>query len=266
MMTTSMAMTPMDGRRRRRGGSFSMMSKMLSAAVIVIGMLTVGAYGEETAAETTTVKGAIEVRATDLERYLGQAPREATIAVKFYAPWCGHCKKLAPIWDEFAREFIGKGTVAVSVDSSAKEAKDLNGRFGIKGFPTLYFFTDGVAYEYSGARDLTSLRAFAKPEGRKSATGRAYAMDEKSGAIVFAKPPLLTQIKITARDVSRDIVRLFGAKPYAVLSVFLVGVWSGGFAMGAMFFISGDWKAASLWRDHVAKHNKKVKALEKKSE
>jgi protein disulfide-isomerase-like protein len=244
------------------------MFKMLSAAVIMImtTMSTVGAYGEETPAETTKVKGAMEVRATDLERYLGQAPREATIAVKFYAPWCGHCKKLAPIWDEFAREFTGKGTVAVSVDSSAKEAKDLNGRFGIKGFPTLYFFTEGLAYEYSGARDLPSLRAFTKPEGRKSATGRAYAVDEKSGAIVFAKPPFLTQIKITARDLSRDIVRLFGAKPYAVLSVFLVGVWSGGFAMGAMFFISGDWKAASLWRDHVATHNNKVKALQKKSE
>ena len=171
-----------------------MMFKMLSAAVIMIGMLTVGAYGEETAAETTTVKGAIEVRATDLERYLGQAPREATIAVKFYAPWCGHCKKLAPIWDEFAREFIGKGTVAVSVDSSAKEAKDLNGRFGIKGFPTLYFFTDGVAYEYSGP--------FVKRRRPTRGASFAFAADFPSASSSDASARTTT-VKVPRRFVAR---------------------------------------------------------------
>ena len=33
--------------------------------------------------------------------------------VKFYAPWCGHCKRLAPVWDELAEGFSGSKTVLV---------------------------------------------------------------------------------------------------------------------------------------------------------
>ena len=34
--------------------------------------------------------------------------------VKFYAPWCGHCQKLAPIWDELAAEFQHDTSVTVA--------------------------------------------------------------------------------------------------------------------------------------------------------
>lgn len=57
--------------------------------------------------------------------------------VEFFAPWCGHCKNLAPEWEKAANAL--KGIVKVgAVDADAH--KSLGGRFGIKGFPTIKWF------------------------------------------------------------------------------------------------------------------------------
>ena len=66
--------------------------------------------------------------------------------VKFYAPWCGHCKKLAPIWDELAADLKGEVNVA-KVDVT--ENRKLGQRFEIKGFPSLKFLSHGTMYSYT---------------------------------------------------------------------------------------------------------------------
>lgn len=57
--------------------------------------------------------------------------------IKFYAPWCGHCKRLAPTWEEVATELKGEVNVA-KVDVTQNRA--LGKQYGIKGFPTLLLF------------------------------------------------------------------------------------------------------------------------------
>ncbi|KAF2873763.1 thioredoxin-like protein [Massariosphaeria phaeospora] len=80
--------------------------------------------------------------------------------VEFFAPWCGHCKNLAPVYEELATTFqhaTNKVTVA-KVD--ADNHKDLGKKFGVQGFPTLKWF-DGKSdkpAEYDGGRDLESLQ------------------------------------------------------------------------------------------------------------
>lgn len=100
---------------------------------------------------------------------LGKTNFEDTIAkgvtfIKFYAPWCGHCKRLAPTWDELAAKFAGKSGVTIAkVDctSAEDENKDLCNEQGVNGFPTLNIYKDGKkAAEYSGKRDLSELEAF----------------------------------------------------------------------------------------------------------
>jgi len=78
--------------------------------------------------------------------------------VEFYAPWCGHCKKLTPIWDRLAETLKKKVTIA-KVDVTKNRI--LGKRFGIQGFPTLIFFSKGKMYKYRGMRTVEKLKEFA---------------------------------------------------------------------------------------------------------
>lgn len=79
--------------------------------------------------------------------------------VKFYAPWCGHCKKMEPMYEELAQKLKGEVNVA-KVDVPAN--RDLGTRFEIKGFPTLKFFSKGKVYTYKGKRTVDDIIEFVK--------------------------------------------------------------------------------------------------------
>lgn len=98
--------------------------------------------------------------------------------VEFFAPWCGHCKKLAPVYEELAANFeFAKDKVSIAkVDADAE--KELGRRFGVQGFPTLKWF-DGKSdtpTDYQGGRDLESLSSFiSEKTGLKIKTKKAAA-------------------------------------------------------------------------------------------
>lgn len=81
--------------------------------------------------------------------------------VEFYAPWCGHCKSLAPTWDQLGESFSHVSDVVIAkIDADAE--REIGGRFGISGFPTLKFFPKGSTEpeEYSGGRSIEDLVKF----------------------------------------------------------------------------------------------------------
>ncbi|KAI9894317.1 MAG: hypothetical protein M1814_003073 [Vezdaea aestivalis] len=82
--------------------------------------------------------------------------------VEFFAPWCGHCKTLAPIYEQLGQNFAFAENKVSIAKVDADENRDLGKRFGVQGFPTLKWF-DGKSdkpEEYSGGRDLESLQSF----------------------------------------------------------------------------------------------------------
>jgi protein disulfide-isomerase A1 len=86
--------------------------------------------------------------------------KEKDVFVEFYAPWCGHCKKLAPIWDELGEIFEDAPHVVIAkIDATSNTLPD---GIDIAGFPTLIFFPadnkKGITYEED--RDLDSLKDF----------------------------------------------------------------------------------------------------------
>lgn len=79
--------------------------------------------------------------------------------VKFYAPWCGHCKRMAPTWDDLATKFAGSSIVKIAkVDCTLGDNKDLCSEQEVDGFPTVFIYRNGAKVEeYNGSRTLEDL-------------------------------------------------------------------------------------------------------------
>ncbi|KAJ3517607.1 hypothetical protein NLJ89_g402 [Agrocybe chaxingu] len=91
--------------------------------------------------------------------------------VEFFAPWCGHCKNLAPVYEQLADVFShAKNKVIVAKVDADGAGKPLGKRFGVTGFPTLKWFdAEGKEVTYEEGRDLESLSKYiTKKTGVKS--------------------------------------------------------------------------------------------------
>ncbi|KAF8008173.1 hypothetical protein BT93_K1991 [Corymbia citriodora subsp. variegata] len=80
--------------------------------------------------------------------------------VEFFAPWCGHCKKLAPEWKKAASNLKGKVKLG-HVDCDTE--KSLMSRYKVQGFPTILVFgaDKDSPIPYEGARTASAIESFA---------------------------------------------------------------------------------------------------------
>jgi len=102
---------------------------------------------------------------------------EKDILIEFYAPWCGHCKKLAPTYDELGEKMAGEKVDIVKMDATAN---DVPSGWDVRGFPTLFWLPSDTKkpVPYNGGRELDD---FVKYIAEK-ATTELNGFDRKGNA------------------------------------------------------------------------------------
>ncbi|KAI7823898.1 thioredoxin-like protein, partial [Kickxella alabastrina] len=174
-------------------------------------------------------KPASYVTALDYAKFKDVALDESKfVLVEFYAPWCGHCKTLAPIYEQLSQVFQNDDNVVIANYDASDDSK-IKGEYPIQGFPTLLAFPAGKDVEhieYDGSRGLEDLVAFVNEHAGTQRTteglldqsaGRLEALDAIARKYIAAskaqRTKLIAKAKATA-DKAKDKTQAKFAKYY----------------------------------------------------
>uniref|UniRef100_A0A915C788 Protein disulfide-isomerase n=3 Tax=Parascaris univalens TaxID=6257 RepID=A0A915C788_PARUN len=138
------------------------------------------------------------------------------ILVKFYAPWCGHCKRLAPEYEKAASKLKTNDPPIALAEVDCTAEKATCDKYGVSGFPTLKIFRNGVfAQDYDGPREAEGIVKYMRGQAGPSAKElKSYEELEKfidsdeSGVVgFFESESKLKDSFLKVADTERDRFR-----------------------------------------------------------
>lgn len=101
--------------------------------------------------------------------------------IEFYAPWCGHCKKLTPIFEELGQKLKDEDVAIVKMDATAN---DVPPPFEVRGFPTLFWLPKdkkGTPVKYEGGREVNDFIKYIAKEATNELKGYDRSGNPKEG-------------------------------------------------------------------------------------
>jgi protein disulfide-isomerase A1 len=116
------------------------------AILLLISLLTIHCEEED---------GVLILTDSNIDEVIAKSP---ILMIKFYAPWCGHCKQFAPEYAAAAKKAKEKGYVLAQVDATVQ--KSAASKYKIQGFPTIKLLLNGDTILYEGERKTDAVIAW----------------------------------------------------------------------------------------------------------
>eukprot|EP00043_Microstomoeca_roanoka_P006347 m.62154 g.62154 ORF g.62154 m.62154 type:complete len:480 (-) comp13378_c0_seq1:209-1648(-) len=163
----SVAIHGTNGKKYRMEGGWS-----VEALKQFVEDFTAGKIEEYIKSEPVPSKDEDNVRTVVGKNFNDIVVKDKDVFIEFYAPWCGHCKKLAPTWSQLADEFADDDNVVVAkLDATAN---DFPSEFPVRGYPSIFWVPAGstTPVKYEGGRELNDLVDYVK-KNRKSSKGKS---------------------------------------------------------------------------------------------
>ena len=129
-----------------------MISNTRVVVALVLGMM----------AAAGAVAGPVQITGANFQSEVKDSGKNAFI--KFFAPWCGHCKAMAPAWNQLGDAYEGSSSVVIG-DADCTVESELCQKVGANGYPTIKYFTaesEENGDSYSGGRGFDELNKFVK--------------------------------------------------------------------------------------------------------
>merc|ERR1712203_210974 len=162
-------------RQERRTMKFSLF--------IVTALMAFSVYADE----VTKEEGVLVLTTKNFDAVIAE---NEYVLVEFYAPWCGHCKSLAPEYAKAAGVLAEKDSPIKLGKVDATEEGPLAEKFEVRGYPTLKFFKNGKPMEYGGGRTAETIISWVEKKTGPPAAALADAdavkafVDGKTVAVV----------------------------------------------------------------------------------
>lgn len=153
---------------------------ILIVCIVVVALLALGALGHWLGLWTSLglIAGKHELTGSTWE----SATAGKTVFVKFYAPWCGHCKRMKPDWDQLMEQYSDSPVVKVAEVDCVGSGKALCDQAGVRGYPTIKYGDPDDLQDYKGGRTFKDLSGFAASLGPLCGPAHLDQCDEERKA------------------------------------------------------------------------------------
>ena len=128
-----------------------------------------------------------EVLVLTQDNFKSELEKHKNLFIKFYAPWCGHCKRLAPVWEEMSGEF----SVMPVAEVDCTTHTEICGKYGVNGYPTIKLLqSNGAVMDYDGPREKQDMMQWAEAMLKPALTEYNDINDIKEKASQTSQPDI----------------------------------------------------------------------------
>ncbi|KAJ1951063.1 protein disulfide-isomerase precursor [Linderina macrospora] len=130
------------------------------------------------------------------------------VLVEFYAPWCGHCKRLAPIYEKLGKVLKeNKNLVIAKMDATANDVPSGHEGLQVQGFPTIKLISgkDNTVTEYNGNRSLESFIEFLEENAANKITYNKDDLKEEEDEDEEDEKPFVAEPKKEKNEAKEEV-------------------------------------------------------------